>query len=166
LISIPGVATTEGTTALAASMGPCAGKALVDCTNPLTPYPALEISCDRNATSATEEFAKVFPECGGVYKAFNIVGVGILGDPVMENGEKATMFYAGPSRTDAEASFDKVTTIVADVGFEPCYVGGPRQARNLESLAEMWMHMSLRYKDLPYKETHAPPNFAWKVLFR
>jgi predicted dinucleotide-binding enzyme len=151
---------------LAASMGPCTGKPLIDCTNPLSAYPGLELTTDRNTTSATEEFAKVFPDCGGVYKAFNTVGVAVLGNPVMENDEKGTMLYAGPSKADAASSFQTVTDIIADTDFVPCYVGAQRQARNLEALGEMWIHMALKYPDLPYKSTHAPVNFAWKVLYR
>jgi predicted dinucleotide-binding enzyme len=67
IIAIPGMPTADAMAHVASEMGPCRGKPLIDCTNPLTAWPALEISCDRNATSATEEFAKVFPECGELY---------------------------------------------------------------------------------------------------
>jgi 8-hydroxy-5-deazaflavin:NADPH oxidoreductase len=64
LISVPGMPTAEGMADIAAQMGPCSEKPLIDCTNPLSPWPKVEINADRNTTSATEEFAKVFPTCG------------------------------------------------------------------------------------------------------
>jgi predicted dinucleotide-binding enzyme len=101
---------------------------------------------------------------GGVYKAFNTVGVDILADPVMADNETATMMYAGPP--GPSTSFDTVTSIITDCGFEPLYVGPSRQARNLESIAECWIHMANMYKDLPYKKDHGARDFAWKVIFR
>jgi predicted dinucleotide-binding enzyme len=104
------------------------------------------------------------PYEAGVFKAFNTVGVDILSNPFMSGGEPATMMYAGPP--GPSAAFDTVTTVIRDSGFEPLYVGPARQARNLESIAEAWIHMANIYKDLPYKKDHGAREFAWKVLFR
>lgn len=46
------------------------------------------------------------------------------------------MLVAGP--TDDSA----VNEIIKAVGFEPKYVGPIRYARNLEAIAELWIHLS------------------------
>jgi 8-hydroxy-5-deazaflavin:NADPH oxidoreductase len=165
VVCVPGQPAAEGWAPIVAAMGPCAGKAVIDVTNPLTAWPALELSVDRNSTSATELLAGLLPECGGVFKAFNTVGVPVLADPKF-GGRMASMLYAGPSAGEGGAAFKAVTTLIRDVGFEPVYVGPQRQARNLESVAEMWIHMALRYKDLPYQQDHDSKAFGWSVLFR
>jgi predicted dinucleotide-binding enzyme len=45
----------------------------------------------------------------------------------------------------------------ADVGFKPEYVGPIRAARNLEYMAELWVHMTYKYK------THDDRGFAFGI---
>lgn len=167
LIATPGMPTAKLWEPVVSSMGACAGKPIIDCTNPLTAWPELDISTDRNATSATEEIASLMPEAAGVWKAFNTVGIPVMAEPVFD-GKAATMLYAGPEKEKNTVAFDAVTKVIGDVGFDPVYVGPAVKARNLEAVAEMWIHMALRYKDLPYQKDRAtdPRGFAWSVLFR
>lgn len=167
LIATPGMPTAKLWAPVVESMGPCKGKPIIDCTNPLTPWPELDISTDRNSTSATEEIASLMPEAAGVWKAFNTVGIPVLAEPAFE-GKSATMLYAGPGKAESEEAFNLVTKVIGEVGFDPLYVGPSIKARNLESLAEIWIHMALRYNDLPYQKEKASDSkgFAWSVLFR
>ncbi len=67
--------------------------------------------------------------------AFNTIGVELLGNPQI-NGQKLTMLYAGPDDQQ-----ELVGQVVAGVGFIPEYVGPIRYARNLEAIAELWIHI-------------------------
>lgn len=72
-----------------------------------------------------------------VYKAFNTIGLEHLAQPSID-GTKLTMLIAG-----APEKRDVAEAIVRDVGFQPVYVGPIRYARNLEALAELWIHMGV-----------------------
>ena len=70
-----------------------------------------------------------------VYKVFNTIGA-----EHMAPGQAAgkDMFFCGPPE-DSEL----VGQVVQAVGFKPIYVGPIRYARNLEAMAELWIHCAI-----------------------
>lgn len=78
-----------------------------------------------------------------VFKAFNTLGAEILGDPKIGGLSKTDMLFAGPA--EPGSAKETVTKIISDVGFRPVYVGPLRYARNLESLAELWIHAAVKF---------------------
>jgi predicted dinucleotide-binding enzyme len=116
---------------LAALLGDVRGKVVIDATNPL--------GCDMELRfqSAGEEWAAALPGAH-VFKAFNTIGSAHMADPNFM-GTVAPMFYAGPADSAVRAIAERV---IADVGFRPVYVGCIRYARNLEAMAELWVHMA------------------------
>lgn len=111
------------------SLGPLAGKVIVDVTNPLTAdYMGLTVG---HATSAAEEIAKAFPEAD-VVKAFNTLFADVLAKgPTLGDGQVATAFYAG----DSERAKQTARTLIESIGLKPVDAGGLRNARYLEPLA-------------------------------
>lgn len=123
---------------VAASLGPeISGKVLIDATNPLSKYPALEVRWD--GKSGGEVLAEALPNTH-VYKAFNTLGVEhmVAPDGARISGEQLTLLVAGgPEGREA------VEQVVAAAGFKPTWVGGIRYARNLEAIAELWIHLAV-----------------------
>lgn len=77
-------------------------------------------------------------------KAFNTVGVKHLANPEGNQvpghnvaSGPLTMLFCGPKEQETEAA-----AVVAAVGFKPVYVGPIRYSRNLEALAELWIHLA------------------------
>jgi len=132
----------------AAQLGDTTGKVVIDATNPFGPKFGLELD---GIDSAGEEFAKVLPGAA-VYKAFNTIGVTHMADP-MFRGKAAQLLFAGP----ADEHQRVVEKVISDVGFKPEYVGPIRAARNLEHMAELWVHMTYKYK------THDDRGFAFGI---
>jgi NADPH-dependent F420 reductase len=115
--------------------GPCAGKIVIDCTNPLKPD--LSGLATENI-SAGEYVAQWLPEAR-VVKAFNTASTKVMLNPVFPNGP-ATMFYAGD---DVEAK-QAVKELITDVGFQPVDAGPLHHARHLEALAMLYIHLAVR----------------------
>ncbi|GJP29073.1 hypothetical protein CLOM_g67 [Closterium sp. NIES-68] len=138
IIATPGYATAEEWSKVVAPWGSYAGVVL-DASNPLTAWPALDISADQNSTSGAEELKKALPHAH-VYKAFNTLGAELMVDPTL-GGKQIAMLFAG---SEDPAAKDVATKIISAVGFRPEYVGPLRYARNLESLAELWIHLALK----------------------
>ena len=71
--------------------------------------------------------------------------MGILGDP---NGQSIPgrnhdqgplkLLFAGPSEQREAAA-----QVISAVGFTPTYVGPIRYSRNLEAIAELWIHLAI-----------------------
>ena len=62
-----------------------------------------------------------------------------LADPSLLAGPGAlTMLYAGPLSHAAT-----VDEIIVSAGFKPFRVGPIRYARNLEAIAELWIHLAV-----------------------
>ncbi|KAL4440569.1 hypothetical protein ABPG75_003570 [Micractinium tetrahymenae] len=115
------------------------GKVLIDVINGLSGWPALSLSWD-GGPSTSEILQETLPNTA-VFKAFSTVGVEQLGAPdgSLINGQQLTMLLAGgppDRRHEAEA-------VVAGVGFAPKYVGPIRYTRNLDAIAELWIHLSI-----------------------
>jgi predicted dinucleotide-binding enzyme len=146
---------------LAESLGPAAnGKVVIDATNPVTEYPGLEVRWEQG-TSAGEVLSAALPK-SHVFKAFNTIGADLMSvadGSTIEGyqGHRLTMLIAGPSegRHLAEA-------IVDGVGFEPSYVGPIRFARNLEAIAELWIHLGV--PGLKGGAQHWGRNFHFQVV--
>lgn len=116
---------------LAKSLGDVKGKSIIDATNPLSTFPeGLQIRWG-SELSGGEVLANALPD-SKVYKAFNSLGVRHM---TKDAAKGVAMMYAGPDRDIAD--------VIAAVGFNPYYVGGIRYARNLEAMAEMWIHIGI-----------------------
>ncbi|MFP5288219.1 MAG: NADPH-dependent F420 reductase [Thermoanaerobaculia bacterium] len=112
--------------------GDLSGKVLLDCTNPLKP----DLSGLEGDRSAAEQVAAWAPGAK-VVKIFNTTGANNMDDPRFGD-DRATMFYCGD---DAEAK--KVAARLAeDLGFEAGDAGPLAEARSLEHLALLWIHLA------------------------
>lgn len=134
LLCTPWPAAEEVTRAVAAA---CAGKPLVDCTNPLKKdLSALEVGFDTSGCELVQSWA---PKAH-VIKCFNTTGFNIMEDPVLE-GRKTVMFYCG----DDTASRKTVGALVGQLGFEPLDVGALSSARLLEPFALLWIQSAYKH---------------------
>jgi predicted dinucleotide-binding enzyme len=73
-----------------------------------------------------------------VFKAFNTIGTPLMLQPDAL-GHPISMMFAGPAGPGRE----QVAELIADVGFEPVYVGPIRYARNLEVREHVAEHGTL-----------------------
>lgn len=115
---------------------PWPGTILVDCSNPLNKsFDGLELG---HNTSAAEEIAKA-AQGAKVVKAFNTASVEVMNNPSF--GETpATMFFCG----DDESAKNEVSYMISALGFSPIDCGPLNQARNLEPLAMLYIHLAVR----------------------
>lgn len=141
----------NGTQDAVEQAGELAGKVVVDCTNPLTPDLSGLIIGTSN--SAGEEVA-LWANGAKVVKAFNTIGAPNFGNPDFGN-EKASMFICGD---DASAK-TKVGQLASELGFDVVDVGPLTEARQLEALAMLWIHLAL-------KQGLGPKGHAFKLLRR
>jgi predicted dinucleotide-binding enzyme len=119
----------DGLKEMIESLGDLSNKILIDATNPLTEFSdGLQIRW-KQGTSAGEYIQSLLPNTK-VYKAFNTLGVEHMSD-----GTGKDMMYAGPDQ--------EIAPIVASIGYRPIYVGPIRYARNLEAIAELWIHCAI-----------------------
>jgi predicted dinucleotide-binding enzyme len=132
LLAVPAAAAA----AAVEGAGGLAGKVVVDCTNPLT-WDAGPVHAPPPEGSMTAHLAARFPGARFV-KAFNTFGAEFHEQPAI-GGTRADLYVAGD---DAEA---KAATIELGraIGFEPIDVGPLRNARNLEALGILWIHLAL-----------------------
>jgi len=108
---------------------------VVDCTNPLT-WDAGPVHAPPEEGSVAAQLARRFPGVR-VVKAFNTFGAEFHGDPKL-GATTADVYLAGD---DAEAK-RAVSELATTLGFEPVDVGPLRNARNLEALAILWVHLA------------------------
>lgn len=121
-----------------ASAGNLTGKIIIDATNPIEMTPAglaagLTIGY---TTSAAEEIAQWAPEAR-IVKAFNNIGASCF-ENLQFGSQTATAFICGD---DVEAK-KIVTNVVQDIGFEVIDAGDLKQARLLEPLGMLWIHLA------------------------
>eukprot|EP01098_Paradermamoeba_levis_P003354 TRINITY_DN1542_c0_g1_i2.p1 TRINITY_DN1542_c0_g1~~TRINITY_DN1542_c0_g1_i2.p1 ORF type:complete len:256 (+),score=60.51 TRINITY_DN1542_c0_g1_i2:111-770(+) len=137
-LTVPGQHKFGDNKAVADSLGPGAkGKVIIDVTNPLSPYPGLETRWD-GSPSAGEEFQQYLPE-SFVFKALNTVPAEHVTHPdgSLINNNKLLALVAGhPDKKDLALK------VIEAIGLETAYVGPIRYARNLEALAELYIHMA------------------------
>ena len=143
--------TDEEIQTFAKTLGDMSGKVIIDATNPLGPFEeGLNVRWGMT-TSGGEILAAALPTAK-VYRAFNTVGV-----EHMKNALGKDMMIAGDPE---EASRKIVEDVVAGVGFKPFYVGPIRYARNLEAIAELWIHMAVP----PLAARTTTRNFWFAIL--
>lgn len=131
ILAVPGKHTDKGIQKMAHSLGDVSGKTVIDATNPLSEFSdGLEVRWTQG-TSGGEVLQKYLPTAK-VYKAFNTIGVEHMARPKSVGTD---MLFCGP---DAE-----IQDVIAAVGFTPRYMGPIRYARNLEAIAELWIHCAI-----------------------
>jgi predicted dinucleotide-binding enzyme len=115
--------------------GDLRGKVLLDCTNPLKEdLSALAVG---HTTSGAEQVA-AWAVGARVVKIFNTTGFSNMDNAEYREG-RSMMLYCGD---DAQAK--KVATQLAlELGFEPYDVGPLTEARLLEPLALVWIHLAV-----------------------
>lgn len=132
ILATPSVYSDVALQDLAQSLGDVSGKVVIDATNPLTEFAeGLQVRWAQG-TSGGEVLQESLPSAY-VYKAFNMVGVEHMADPF----GKDMLFCGSPDQKEL------VQAVVAAVGFKPYYVGPIRYARNLEAMAELWIHCAI-----------------------
>jgi predicted dinucleotide-binding enzyme len=131
LLATPWTATQEAL----ASAGPVAGKIVLDCTNPLkSDLSGLSVGL----TSSGAEHVAGWAPGARVVKIFNTTGFNNMANPRYAEGA-ATMFHCGD---DASAK-QVAAALAADLGFDPVDAGPLTNARLLEPLAMLWIHLAL-----------------------
>jgi len=134
ILATPGSDDDQAIQTFAASLGDVSGKIIIDATNPLGPFQdGLNVRWGK-ATSGGEVLAAALPSAK-VYKSFNTLGV-----EHMKYALGKDMMIAGDPDAESRAIVEEVVTAV---GFKPFYVGPIRYARNLEAIAELWIHMAI-----------------------
>ena len=123
--------------AAVSELGSLAGKVLIDATNPVArtdhgPDLALGFT-----NSAAEALARQVPQAR-VVKTLNQVGAEVMED-TSGFAHPPVMFMAG----DDEEAKRVVSTLLADLGFEPLDAGPLHRARLLEPLAMVWINQAL-----------------------
>ena len=114
--------------------GDLAGTVIIDITNPLTAdYTGLTLG---HTTSAAEEIQTAFPQAR-VVKAFNTVFAQVLAAGPTLGGATGPVYFAG----DDLAAKATVRALVASAGFAPVDAGGLANARYLEPLAGLNIHL-------------------------
>jgi 8-hydroxy-5-deazaflavin:NADPH oxidoreductase len=119
------------------SLGPLAGKILIDAINPLAPDMSLAMG---HSDSAGETVARLAPGAR-VVKAFNTTGANNMTDSSYGSG-KLVMLVAGD---DADAK-TTVMSLADDLGFEPVDAGPLAMSRYLEPMAMVWIKLALVQK--------------------
>jgi predicted dinucleotide-binding enzyme len=135
ILATPGLYDDEDIKTFASSLGDMTDKIIIDATNPLGPFTdGLQVRTWEGGISGGEKLQLHLPKAK-VYKAFNTVGVEHMREALGKE-----MLIAGdpdPShRAIAEA-------VVKAVGFKPFFVGPIKYSRNLEAMAELWIHMAI-----------------------
>ncbi len=117
------------------SAGALDGKILVDCINPIKPdFSGLSLG---SAPSTAEEIAAWAPGAK-VVKAFNTVSDATMVNP-WYGGQKAAMFFCG----DDERAKGIVRQLTDDLEMEPVDAGPLQNARYLESLGMLYIHLAI-----------------------
>jgi len=119
------------------TLGPMAGKIVVDATDPLTANLELAIG---HTDSAGETVARLCPHAR-VFKAFNTTGAGNMADSAYPGG-KVMMPVPGDD-DDGKAN---VMSLAADLGFAPVDAGPLVMSRYLEPMAVLWIKLAYAQK--------------------
>ncbi|MEP6903150.1 MAG: NADPH-dependent F420 reductase [Actinomycetota bacterium] len=132
--------------------GEVSGKIIVDCTNPLKMIDgrlSLALGFD---TSGAEKVAAVANRAK-VVKCFNQTGFDNLANPQYDIG-KAVQFVCG----DEPEARETVRKLAESIGFEAIDAGDLKNARLLEPLAALWIHLAFT--------TDLSRSFAFSLLRR
>ena len=98
-----------------------------------------------------------------MYKAFNTVGVEHMAHPdgSLVTGQRLTLLFAGSAARQAEAA-----ALIRTVGFLPHWVGHVRYARNLEALAELYIHCGAGLGGAHWGQADGTRPFHFQLLCR
>lgn len=135
IMATPSIHSDEGIEEMAKSLGDVSGKCIIDAVNPVSEFQDGLQARWSQGTSGGEVLQNALPNAY-VFKAFNTLGV-----EHMANAKGKDMMFCGPSEN--EEALGLVTEVVSAVGFKPYYVGPIRYARNLEAIAELWIHLAI-----------------------
>lgn len=116
--------------------GDLGGKIVVDCTNPLS-WQDGPVHAPPAEGSQAARLAARFPKAR-VLKAFNTFGAEFHERPEIGTA-KADLYFAG----DDAGAKRVLGELAQKMGFEPVDVGPMRNARHLESLAVLWIHLAM-----------------------
>lgn len=111
------------------SAGNLSGKILLDCTNPVTKWPEVEIGAEFSGGERVARWATG----ASVVKIFNTTGYSNMANPKY-GSDAVTMFYAG----DDAAARTVAAQLATDLGFEPLDAGPLANSKYLEMLAGFW----------------------------
>lgn len=115
-----------------AECGDLSGKIVVDATNPVAMGDeGLFLTIGHNDSGA-EQISKHAGR-GKVVKCFNTTGFGNMAEP-----RGSMMFACG----DDDEATETVRQLSDEIGFETINIGGLKQARLLEPLAMLWIHLA------------------------
>lgn len=126
----------EAAEAALVSAGDLAGKIVVDCTNPLAAGPDGFGLTEGFDTSGGERVA-AWASGARVVKCFNQTGSGNMADP-LAGGIRSVQFVCG----DDAGARETVRRLAEEIGFDAIDVGAMKQARLLEPLAMLWIHLA------------------------
>lgn len=116
------------------NLGALNGKVILDATNPLNAdFTGLSVGF---SDSNGERVARA-ASGAKVVKVFNCTGAGNMANPAYKDGA-TTMFFAGD---DAQAK-QTAAKLASDCGFDPVDAGPLKNARLLEPLAMLWIHLA------------------------
>jgi 8-hydroxy-5-deazaflavin:NADPH oxidoreductase len=141
ILTVPGGHSDEDIEKIAKSLGGgesvddsvLKDKIVIDATNPLSEFSdGLQVRWTQGGTSGAEVLQNYLPASTKVYKAFNTLGVELMR---RDKAVGTLMLFCGPD--------NGIQDVVAAVGFTPRYVGPLRYARNLEAMAELWIHCAI-----------------------
>lgn len=127
----------EAAEASVRSLGPLAGKVIMDANNPLDVRDGREIQLSV-PDSAAERLQAWAPDAV-VVKAFNTMNWAVMADPRSAAGPVSV-----PLSGDSVEAKAEVAELVKIVGLEPVDVGPLRTARYTEHMALLYVSMSLR----------------------
>jgi 8-hydroxy-5-deazaflavin:NADPH oxidoreductase len=102
---------------------------LLDCTNPVTNWPEVEIGTEFSGGERVARWAAG----ASVVKIFNTTGYLNMANP-QYGSEAVTMFYAGDDASAKRAA----EQLAADLGFDPLDVGPLSNSKYLEMLEGFW----------------------------
>ena len=123
-----------------AACGDLAGRVVIDATNPVR-MGANGLELSMGLTSSGGEHVATLAKGASVFKTLNQIGFeGIAGARAFP--VPPVMFVAG----DDDARKPVVLGLVGDLGFNAVDAGGIAQARLLEPLAMLWIHMAINRK--------------------
>jgi predicted dinucleotide-binding enzyme len=127
-----------------------AGKALVDCTNPVGP----ELRHGLESRESGSQVVQRLAPAARVVKAFSIYGFENFEDSRPTYAVKPAMMFCG----DDAAAKKAVGELIAQLGWEPLDVGGLEQALHLEHMTLLWVRM--------VRVNGASPHMVWARLRR
>lgn len=125
LLAVPWAAMAD----VVGSVGDAGGAVIVDATNPFGPAAP--------ASGSGAEQVAAWTGSRRVVKAFNTTGFNVMADPGF-GSERPVMPLAGD---DADAK-RVVSELAAAIGFDPVDAGPLANARHLESMAALWVHLA------------------------